>query len=167
MSGRWNLATVFCVVGIAGSFICLAYRLAPPPVSLQFRGYRTNEVVESTGGNCFTNRSVSALFQLTNGSPRTITCSAVFGTTRLRLREKNPDRWGPETFHSAHFGRGFRSLYPTQSIQFATAVNDLSHALRVSVDFTYTIGGNKWLDRLPTFLCPYGGERSVSITIQE
>ena len=167
MNSRWNLAIVLWVVGIASFFIWVACCFAPPLVSLQFRGYRTNEVPESTGGICFTNRSISALFQLTNGSPRTIICSSDFGTTRLRLREKSRGGWGPESFHSAHLGRGFRSLHPTQSIQFATTVNDLRHPLRVSLDFTYTLSGNKWLDRLPAILRPYAGERSVSITIQE
>jgi hypothetical protein len=155
---RATIAIVSSVVVAAGLAFVIAGAFSTPPVALEFCGYRTNVFDEV--------RNVSALFCLSNGSPREIVCQAPSAGFHLRLASKTTEGWIERTRFLCSIDSESRNLRPSQAVNFSVFHTNSTEPLRACVDFTYVETGNTPWHRVLRRVRRSQTNRSASVVIQ-
>lgn len=157
------LAGVICLLAFAAS------SPVTPRVSLQLRGYQTNELEDVPGlftntqyvcaVVCMTNNSTQPVFYFGNPLP--------FYDCSVRTIE---EKWVNETPMRCGFGAAHYTLKPSQSATFTVLLHGPERPLLVSVDYTQPRATDKLWRVLPQQLTQWippwiKGTRKASITI--
>jgi hypothetical protein len=155
---RASIAIVSSVVVAIGLAFVVAGAFSPPPVALEFCGYRTN-MFDGV-------RNVSALFCLSNGSPREIVCKAPSAGFHLRLASKTDEGWIERTRFLSSIDSRNRNLRPSQAVNFSVFHTNFARPLRACVDFTYVETGNTPWHRALRWVRGSQTNRSASVVIR-
>jgi hypothetical protein len=166
MNTRWKFTVAAGLLGIICFLAWAAFSAATRTVAIQFCGYRTNCFDAASDGSS-KGSYVSAIFCLTNGSARAVSCGRGSFMPPLRLKLKTADGWVDQIKYPCSIDGKSPLLKPCQTAHFSVFMHDFDKPLRASIEYTYPPNRNKLADAFFRWMRWNQGTNSASIVIQD